>query len=382
MAIDYNDPWLQEYVQQQQKNRKKVKTANDAGEQPPATEDKPQRGPFRKKRAGVTLSRQEVKAIRQGRRRLRKELRKMGIRSRREFELTAGTLGLYFDGRHSFWMWLWSHWLGALIGALAVLLAVLFIFSLVTQARGFFTINLSDGLFREGFVMADNVAFRNATTQLFATPAEDLTCISITQIPDDIDSIDGVHNGHYFAYTFYLRNEGESTVGFEWDVKLNAETQDLADAAWMLLFTDGQMKIYAQADRDTGLPAALPAFGDNSRGYVDIPIMKLAPDSDQFEEVARSGDLTYWRVIPEPFATDTVLASGAQGDVEPGAYHKFTVVLYLEGDDPEADDSKIGAHMGVEMNFRLVGEESDTDKTSDSLWSKIWDSLFGGLKFD
>ena len=52
---------------------------------------------MKKKRAGVLLSKEEVKAIRQGRRKLRKEMRAKGLKSRREFELTAGTLGLYFD---------------------------------------------------------------------------------------------------------------------------------------------------------------------------------------------------------------------------------------------------------------------------------------------
>ena len=31
-------------------------------------------------------------------------------------------------------------------------------------------------------------------------------------------------------------------------------------------------------------------------------------------------------------------------------------VLWLEGDDPQATDELIGAHMGVEMSFRLTGE--------------------------
>ena len=32
------------------------------------------------------------------------------------------------------------------------------------------------------------------------------------------------------------------------------------------------------------------------------------------------------------------------------------MVLWLEGDDPQATDELIGAHMGVEMSFRLTGE--------------------------
>ena len=45
---------------------------------------------FRKKRGGVVLTKAEIKEIKEGRKKLKKELRKVGERSRKEFELTAG----------------------------------------------------------------------------------------------------------------------------------------------------------------------------------------------------------------------------------------------------------------------------------------------------
>ena len=60
-------------------------------------EEKKQHRLFKYRRAGVVLSEDEVKAIKAGRKKLRKEMRARGIRSKREFELTAGALGLYFD---------------------------------------------------------------------------------------------------------------------------------------------------------------------------------------------------------------------------------------------------------------------------------------------
>lgn len=339
------------------------------GEQKITGEEKKQRRIFKKRRAGVVLSEDEVKAIKQGRKKLRKEMKARGIKSKREFELVAGSLGLYFDKRRGFFFWLWRHWLGALLGLLAAMLLILFIFSLVQQMRGHFTINLSDGMFKEGFVLADNKEFDNATTQLFSTPAQDVPCISINQIPTDIDEIDGEHNEQYFAYTYYIRNEGESTVGYDWTLDFNEETKDLSKAAWIIVFEDGEMRIFAEANTSSGEAEALPPLDDDSRGYSSLPIRELAPDSDQFEIVKQVGQVTYWRVIPDKFLSEDLITKGSQEGVEPKEVHKYTVVIYLEGDDIEADDSRIGGHLGLEMNFKLTSEAEEK--------KSIWD----GLKF-
>ena len=146
-------------------------------------------------------------------------MRARGIRSKKEFELTASGLGLYFDKhRPALLLWLGRHWLAALLGALLAFLLVLLLFSMVQKMRGHFTINMSDEMFREGFTLSDTVGFENPTTQLFANPAVDVPCVSISQLPTNLDEIDGEHNDVYFAYTFYIRNEGESTVDYLWNL--------------------------------------------------------------------------------------------------------------------------------------------------------------------
>ena len=352
----------------------------------PTGNEKKQHGLFKKTRANVVLTKDEVKAIKIGRKKLRAEMKARGIKSKKEFELVAGSLGLYFDKKHKVPPWLLLHWPWALLGALLALLAVLFIFSLVQQMRGHFTINLSDGMLKEGFVLADNKDFENATTQLFATPAKDCPCLSINQIPKNIDEIDGDHHRGYFAYTYYIKNEGESTVGFDWELNLNSESQELSTAAWALVFFDGAPRFYALANNETGKQEAIPAFGDDSKGYLTLPIKELAPDSDQFELVKQDGAIKYYRVIPDLFESDMTIVSGIQEGVEPQEVHKFTVVLWLEGDDVDATDDKIGGHLGVEMDFQLVEEKTNkqNSKNGDSFLVKMknfFEDAFNSLKF-
>ena len=345
---------------------------------------KKQRRPiFKKKRGGVVLSREQVKAIKLGRKKLRKELKARGVKDKKEFEVTASSLGLYFDKNRFLALLRWlTHGRGlwALLGALLALLTAVFAYSAVTQLQGHFTINMSDGMFKEGFVLSETEDFANPTTHLFCTPAEEVPCISISHIPKDIDSYEGQHNENYFAYTFFLRNEGESTVGYDWSIGLNSESKNLSEAAWVMIFEDGVMKFYAKPSAYGGAEA-LPYFHDQSRGYIEAPLIEFNANPDhQYSAIAQRGSLTYWRVIPEYFVSDNIAAQGSQSGVAPMDVHKYTIVIWLEGDDPDCTDEMIGGHVGMEMYMKLESEESDVS-TGQQSWEGHWDSLWDSLKF-
>ena len=383
MAIDQNDPRVQEYLRQQeggaaQKTKPPPKGKKSSGKKDPTVDSgKAQRRLFKKTRAGVVLTRDEVKAIKAGRKKLRKELRERGLKQKSDHELTAASLGLYFDKKNGALLaWLGRHWLAGLIGMLVTLLLVMTLFSMVSHARGYFTINLTEGMFREGFTLSETQDFANPTIQLFATPAEEVPCLSISHIPTNVDSIDGQHNENYFAYTWYLRNEGESTVDYEWDLILNAESRGLSRAIWVALFEDGEMRLYAKANELTGEPEALPSMEETTRGYRFLPLRELAPDSDQFQIVKQVGSSTWWRVVPEAFVNDELIAEGLRAVCAPMDVHKYTVVLWLEGDDPDATDELINGHAGVTMQFRMVGDPDDSNVADGGIrWTDWWDDL-------
>lgn len=383
MALDQKDPRVQEYLRREAEEsaeKKNKPPPKKNTETPPKDAGKPQRRIFKKKRAGVVLTRDEVREIKAGRKKLRRDMRKHGIKSRREFELTAATLGLYFDKNRAFLLWLLSHWPAALLGALAILLAVLFQFSAITRARGLFTVNLSDGMFREGFTLSETSGFEYPSVQLYAKPAADVPCISINQIPLGVDTVDGEHNAAYFAYSFYIRNEGENTVSYDWSLEIASESKSVGDAMWAMVFENGEMRFYARPNTENGHEEALPAFDDDSRGYLILPVRELAPDSDQFEVVRTVGEMSFYRVVPDRYLSDNVIAVGRQDDVGEKEINKYTVVLWLEGDDPDATDELIGGHCGVEMKFRLLSEQ-DGDTSGFRGFSNYWENWWDDLQF-
>ena len=320
---------------------------------------KKQRGPFKRRRGGQVLTREQVQAIKEGRKLLRAEMKKQGLKDKEDFKLTAASMGLYFDTPR--WL-LWFRWMLSkrsvkwLLGALGLLLAALYALSMISQIRGHFTINMSDDLFKEGFILSETVDFANATTHLFCTPVEDVPCISIRHIPENIDQVDGQHNDSYFAYTFYIRNEGTSIVDYAWSMHLNSESRNLASALWVMVFEDGRMLLYARPGAEGGVEA-LPAFDDNSRGYLDLDIRQFAKDPNQFQVITEKKGITYYRIVPISFQSDDTVAQGQQFAVAPGDVHKYTVVIWIEGDDPDCTDDLIGGHAGMDFNFRLLEKD-------------------------
>lgn len=318
---------------------------------------------FKKKRSGVELSRDEVIAIKAGRKKLRKEMKERGIKSKKEFELTASSLGLYFD-KNKFlgllWWFLGKHGWWMLLALAALLLLLLFGLSKITQLRGHFTISMSDELFKEGFILSEDPEFKTASSHIFSTPAEGVPCVSIQDIPANIGEHEGgSHNDYYFAHTFYVRNEGEKPVDFKWELRIRAESKALSKATWVMIFEDGEMTFYAEAQED-GTIQALPAKDDNTRGYTDLQLYDQTKDPEsQYEIVHQSEILTYWRVLPKPFLSENIVAEGIQEGVENMEVHKYTVVIWLEGDDPDCTDELIGGHMGMDFFISILDDEEE-----------------------
>ncbi len=315
---------------------------------------------FRKKRGGLRLSHAEIREIKAGRKDLRKQMRRQGIYSRREFEATASSLGLYFDKGSflAFWLWMWHRGaLGALLGAAAVALAAMYGYSLVTEMRGHFTINLSDNLVAQGFELSETEDFANPTSRIYGTPVEDAPCISIIDLPGDVDDVDGSHNGrNYFAHTFYIakRGEGEADCGFS--LSINSESQDASKAIWVMLFEDGVPTVYAKANGKTGEAECLPAKGNDRFGYKEIPFAEKGLGEDQFSVITERAGHTYYRLNPRIFDHDDVVCEEVLENVKQDEVHKYTVVIWLEGDDPDCTNDLIGAHIGLQMDFELLGK--------------------------
>lgn len=219
---------------------------------------------------------------------------------------------------------------------LALAFGVLFALSFMQENMGNFTINLNRlELFRRGVAIADNGDFKNATARLAADAVDNGTNIAADDLPADLDDIDGSHNGkNYVAYTFYIRNAGKTDLGYSAKLKVVSASKGVDKAARVRVYRNGEPTTYAAAAAD-GNPE---------------------PNT-------------------EPFASKDVVTTISHNNFRVGDVDKYTVVIWLDGDDPECVDKIIGG--AVEFGFDFDSSETDDTGLFIKFVQDIADTLTG-----
>lgn len=227
-----------------------------------------------------------------------------------------------------------------LLGLLAAV-AVLFGMAFVQEKMGNFTVNLNRlELYRRGIAIAEDGDFTEPTARLTASTMKDATNITLTDLPDDLDAYDGSHNGeNYVAYTYYVRNAGKIDVGYNAVVKLDACSKGAEEAVRIAVWRNGEEKIYARPSQDG------------------------SPEEDC-----------------ENFESDDVVCRFTEENFLVGNVDKYTIVIWMEGEDPECVDAIIGGSVQFSMDIDAIADD-DT-----SLFTKfvrdIRDTLTGDRPID
>lgn len=205
---------------------------------------------------------------------------------------------------------------GIVLAMLLAITALLFVVAALYNRSGSFTVSLNKmEMTKYGLSLSESSEMTHLTSQLNAQIAESITNIAGEIIPDNVDDIDGVHNGkNYIAYTFYLQNGGEVEVPCEYSVDMSNITSGLDEAIRMRLYINGEPTTYAKTKRDGSGPE---------------------PGTT-------------------PFYSATVMAKGRLESIAPGESAKFTVVIWIEGNDPECLDPLIGGQLKAEMKVSIV----------------------------
>ena len=206
--------------------------------------------------------------------------------------------------------------LSLVLTMLIFLVGTIYVVSILYKRSGTLTISLDKyEMTQFGLSLSESREMTHMTSHLNAKISEKMTNISEKSISPNVGMIDGEHNGRdYIAYTFYLQNAGEVPVSYEYSVVMSNITNGIDEAIRLRLYVDGTPTTYAKTKTDG------------------------------------SG--------PEPFTTSfyssTVMAYGRVDDFAVGQKTKFTVVIWIEGTDPECLDWLIGGQMKIDMNMSIV----------------------------
>ena len=216
-----------------------------------------------------------------------------------------------------------------LLLGLLLAVAVLFIAAFAQEKMGNFTINLNRlELYRKGISIADNGNFDGATARLVANTVQDATNISIDDIPTDVDGIDGGHNGkNYMAYTYYVRNAGKEDLGYIASITLDSCAKGAEKAVRIAVYQNGERIVYAAPADDGGTEDGC-----------------------------------------ENFLSDKIVCQYENKDFLVGNVDRYTIVIWMEGDDPDCVDAIIGGSVQFSMSI-----DADYDDDTSLLWKYVKD---------
>ena len=206
-----------------------------------------------------------------------------------------------------------------LLSLLAMLLTVtgtFYILATLYERTGSFTVGVNKvDMVREGLSLSESVTLENPATNLNADVDEHITNIAEEWIDENVDSIDGVHNGdNYIAYTFYLFNGGDIFLNYEYSINVSNVTNGLDEAIRIKLYTNGVPETFAKTKSDGS-----------------------GPERNTTE-----------------FYSGSIAAYARIDNFAPQQVTKYTVVIWIEGNDPDCVDWLLGGKLKVDMNFAVI----------------------------
>ena len=218
------------------------------------------------------------------------------------------------------------------ITALLLLLisSIIYLFLYIVHDGGRFTISLDKNMSNNKSVyLSEDGSETNKTRELFAETIDNMDNISIKWLPENLhEEANGVHNGdNYIAYTFYVVNAGKETVNYWYEVEIDDVIKNVDEAVRIMVFRNGVKTVYAKINADT----LKEEEGTKAFYSKDIAVLEQ------------------------------------RKNFEPGNIDKYTIVVWLEGDDPDCVNAIIGGelkmHMDItEEHFEEVVENENNDK--------------------
>lgn len=207
--------------------------------------------------------------------------------------------------------------ISVLLVVLIALVAIAYAVSYFYDKFGSFTVTVNKyDMVNQGLTLSETPEYERSIATLNADVVYDMTNISGDDLPPNIDKINGVHNGDsYIAYTFYLINSGDDTVAYSGEMIMENITNGVDEAVRIAVYKNSEKTVYGKTKSDgTG------------------------KESDCDRE----------------FESSSVVMTTKSDKFSPGAKDKYTVVIWLEGNDPDCLDNIIGGTMKLSMKFKII----------------------------
>lgn len=191
-------------------------------------------------------------------------------------------------------------------------------------------------------ILSDTPDFPEELITLNGTAITDADNISIYDIPGEVADIDGDHNGeNYIAYTFYVKNIGFDPITYDYSLNIRRATKGIENATWVLFYYDDEQEVLAMESLSGGVESQHSEF--------ELPFQDAAKSPEQYAYNEKTGIHT---LTTKPFESSKVVKSGVREAIQPQEIDKYTIVIWLEGEDPECVNDILGGSIEYMMRLR------------------------------
>lgn len=197
---------------------------------------------------------------------------------------------------------------------LLVMFSIIYFLLYIVYSKTNFIISLDQNKEnKKNIFLSETGEYQDLKIELQAKSLDYMDNISINWINKDVDTEkNGSHNGNnYIAYSFYVINYGIETVNYWYEVSIEELEKEVDDAIRIMIFKNGEKTVYAKKNKTT-----------------------LKPEKDTKE-----------------FYSDSLAVLEEVENFKSGDKDRYTIVIWLEGDDPDCIDKIIGGKIKLRMNF-------------------------------
>lgn len=208
---------------------------------------------------------------------------------------------------------------GIILGTLVAVLLILYIISMLTTQWGDLVVSVENGEPGKTILLSETSDFKDGAVKLNGGSVKDVTNITKAWLPKHLDKKDGSHNGkNYLAYTFYIRNTGDQDLDYETNMTITGSSKGADEATRIMIIKNGKEKVYAKGK-----------FKDRKQAETDA---------------------TKWK------SNDTVLTV-PKSFLKAKTQDKYTVVIWIEGNDKECVDAIRGGHIRSQITYSVNPDE-------------------------
>lgn len=193
------------------------------------------------------------------------------------------------------------------------------------QDSGNFIMSIDRQAYTRGIILSTEEDFEHPVARLMTDPVEEARDLTYRWLKlDEIKKAKGNYNDpdfDYVAYTFYIKNDGNETVNVSYHIKITDVHNQMDEAVRVLVIVDDKEVLYQKEDKK-----------DEAGNYPTYP--PSIPKADYF-------------------LTDQIVARTTFNNFQPEQVKKISIVIWLEGYDPDTTDDILGGMIKMEMIFSI-----------------------------